>query len=175
VSGMVADLPTDEADPVERVRRVHESMEEAKEQFNLTPAEVMVDMAQFAPPALAAQASRVAASMRLADRTDPPVNVVISNVPGPREPLYMSGAKMKNFFPVSTVAPGVGLNITVQSYVDTLDFGLVASRELVPDLDDLLELHIAEIGVLFDAAGIDRTGAPLRKPTKKKKSAQRRQ
>ena len=168
VSGMVADLPTDEADPLQRVRRVHESMEEAKEQFNLTPAEVMVDMAQFAPPALAAQASRVAASMRLADRTDPPVNVVISNVPGPREPLYMSGARMKNFFPVSTVAPGVGLNITVQSYLDTLDFGLVSDRELVPDLDDLLELHVQEIEVLFAAAGIDRSGAPLEKPAQKK-------
>jgi len=182
VSGMVADLPTDEADPLERVKRVHDSMEEAKEQFNLTPAEIMVDMAQFAPPALAAQASRVAASMRLADRTDPPVNVVISNVPGPRVPLYVSGAKMKNFFPVSTVAPGVGLNITVQSYVDTLDFGLVACRELVPDLDDLLDLHMKEIDVLFAAAGIDRDGAPLASPKKRaaqkkpaqKKPAQRR-
>jgi diacylglycerol O-acyltransferase / wax synthase len=161
VSGLVCDLPTHLADPLERVASVHESMVAAKEQFDMTPAETMVAAAQFAPPALAAQASRVSASLRLADRTNPAVNVVISNVPGPREPLYMSGARMKNFFPVSTIAPGVGLNITVQSYVDTLDFGLVACRELIPDLDDLLELHLAEIDTLFAAAGIDRDGSPL--------------
>lgn len=167
VSGLVCDLPTDVADPLDRVASVHDSMVAAKEQFDMTPAETMVATAQFAPPALAAQASRVAASMRLADRTNPAVNVVISNVPGPREPLYMSGAKMKNFFPVSTIAPGVGLNITVQSYVDTLDFGLVACRELIPDLDDLLALHVEEIDVLFAAAGIDRAGNPVAEPKKK--------
>lgn len=174
VSGLVAELPTDEPDPLARVQRVHDSMIAAKEQFDLTPAEAMVDMAQFAPPALAAQASRVAASLRLADIANPPVNVIISNVPGPREPLYMAGATMTNFFPVSTIAPGIGLNITVQSYVDTLDFGLVACRELIPDLDDLLAMHVDEIEVLFNAAGIDRSGAPLKKKPAKKPAPRKR-
>ena len=98
----------------------------------------------------------MAARLRVADRTNPPVNVVISNVPGPRQPLFMSGARMKHFYPVSTVADGVGLNITVQSYLDSLDFGLVSCRELVPDLDTLLELHLEEIDVLFDVAGVKR-------------------
>ena len=82
------------------------------------------------------------------------MNVVISNVPGPRQPLYMGGAKMVRFFPVSTITEGIGLNITVQSYLDSLDFGLVACRELVPDLDDLLEHHLTEIKVLAEAAGL---------------------
>ena len=120
------------------------------------PADALVDMAQFALPAVAAQASQVASQLRIGDRTSPPVNVVISNVPGPRQPLYMGGAQMKHFYPVSTIAEGVGLNVTVQSYLDTLDFGLVADRELVPDLDDLLDLHLAEIDTLFDAAGLER-------------------
>ena len=156
VSAMTVELPTTEDDPLVRVQKVHEAMIEAKEQFELVPAEVLVDMAEFNLPAVAVGASRAASSLRIADRTRPPVNVVISNVPGPRTPLYMAGATMKHFYPVSTVAHGMGLNITVQSYLDTLDFGLVACRELVPDLSDLLELHLDEIQVLFDAAGLDR-------------------
>jgi diacylglycerol O-acyltransferase len=154
VSGMVADLPTDLSDPLDRVRAVHESMNAAKAQFDLLPADSIVGFAEFALPALAAQASRAAAQVRLGDRARSPSNVVISNVPGPRVPLYMAGARMRHFYPVSTVADGGGLNITVQSYLDTLDFGLVSCRELVPDLDDLLALHLAEIDVLLSAAGI---------------------
>jgi len=156
VSGLVSNLPTNIEDPLERVMSVHQSMMAAKSQFDMLPADTLVDAAQLTLPAVAVQASRVAASLRLGDRGTAPVNVVISNVPGPRRPLYMAGAKMKRFYPVSTVAEGVGLNITVQSYLDTLDFGLVSCRELIPDLDYLLELHIAEVDVLFEASGIKR-------------------
>lgn len=156
VSGLVADLPTDIEDPLERVAAVSDAMADAKDQFEMVPAEALVDMSSLALPALAEGASRVAAQLRIADRTNPPVNVVISNVPGPREPLFMRGARMKHFYPVSTVTDGIGLNITVQSYMDSLDFGLVSCRELVPDLDTLLDFHLEEIDVLFAAAGIDR-------------------
>jgi hypothetical protein len=74
------------------------------------------------------------------DRMRPPFNVVISNVPGPREPLYCAGAELMTYYPVSAVAEGQGLNITVQSYRDHLDFGLISCRELVPDLWDLADL-----------------------------------
>lgn len=157
VSGLVAELPTDEADPLERVARVHQSMVDAKAQFEMVPADALAEMAQFAPPALAVQASRVASSLRIADRANSPINVVISNVPGPREPLYMGGARMKHFYPVSTIAEGVGLNITVQSYLGGMDFGLVACRELMPDLEELLDMHMEEIEVLFEAAGLERS------------------
>ncbi len=82
-----------------------------------------------------------------------PANVVISNVPGPRQPLYFAGARMDHYIPVSTIAEGMGLNITVHSYLDRLDFGLIADRELVPDLWDMADMHIDEIGRLFDATG----------------------
>ena len=62
----------------------------------------------------------------------------MSNVPGPREPLYLAGARVRAYLPVSVVTDGLGLNINVQSYLDNLDFGLVADRKLVPDLWDLL-------------------------------------
>ena len=89
-----------------------------------------------------------------------PVNVVISNVPGPRQPLYFAGARMAHYFPVSTIAEGMGLNITVHSYLDQLDFGLIACRELVPDLWDMVDLHIDEIERLFEATGAEPAEAP---------------
>ena len=82
-------------------------------------------------------------------------NLTISNVPGPREPLYAAGAKLLHYYPVSTIVDGQGLNITVQSYLDSLDWGLVACRELVPDVADLLDDIVAEIDALAEAAGVD--------------------
>jgi hypothetical protein len=95
--------------------------------------------------------------MRIADRANPPVNVVISNVPGPRQPLYLAGARLSHYYPVSTIAEGMGLNITVHSYMDVLDIGLVSCRELVPDLELLVDMHVEEIQTLFDAVGLERT------------------
>ena len=75
VSGLVAALPTNVSDPVERVKIVHDEMVAAKAQFELVPAESLIDMSQFSSPAVAVQAARLASSMRIADRTSPPVNV----------------------------------------------------------------------------------------------------
>jgi diacylglycerol O-acyltransferase len=166
VSGLVAALPTDLDDPLARVAAVNEAMSVAKETFELVPADVLVDLSQFSPPAVATRAARVASAMRIADRMNPPVNVVISNVPGPRQPLYMAGAKLRHYYPVSTVSDGIGLNITVMSYLDTLDFGLVSCRELVPDLWDLVDLCIEEIDVLYRAAGIPRPSAAAKRPAR---------
>jgi WS/DGAT/MGAT family acyltransferase len=151
VSGMVARLPTDVDDAVARVRAMHETMVAAKEQFDMMPAELIVELNQFTTPALATRAARLAAAVRISDRLNPPVNVVISNVPGPRQPMYLAGATMKHFYPVSTVTDGIGLNLTVQSYLDVLDFGLVSCRELVPDLWDLLDLCVDEVAILHRA------------------------
>jgi diacylglycerol O-acyltransferase len=64
----------------------------------------------------------------------PIYNVLISNVPGPQHPLYSAGARLVANYPVSAVSDGAGLNITVLSYRGHLDFGLIACREMVPDL-----------------------------------------
>lgn len=151
VSGLAAVLPTDLADPLERVKAVHEAMVGAKELWNALPAESLTDFAQFPPPAVFAQATRLVTRM---GRQSPAFNLVISNVPGPRQPLYMAGARLMHYFPVSTILDGQGLNITVQSYLDTLDFGLVGCRELIPDLWDLLDDIISDLDVLAKAAGV---------------------
>lgn len=155
VSAIFTDLPTIVDDPLQRVADVHHAMVAAKGQHDLMPADMIADLSDLAPPALAVRAARVAARTRLADRTNPPANLVLSNVPGPRSPLHLAEAELVHYYPVSTVIDGQGLNITVQSYCDTLDFGLVSCRELVPDLWDLADLLIDEIGVLAEAAGVD--------------------
>ncbi len=152
VSAMIAALPTHLPDPVDRLMAVHEAMRAAKEQHSAIGAETLQDVTEFTVPALATRAARVAAQMRIMDYVNPPYNVVISNVPGPRTPLYLAGATVLGYYPVSVVADGQGLNMTVQSYLDELDFGLVSCRELVPDLWDLLGYLQDAITELHEAA-----------------------
>jgi len=151
VSGLIAPLATHLADPVARLQEISRSMKASKGIHDALPAETLQQIAEFAPPALANRALRLMNRLRVADRTSPPFNVTISNVPGPRIPLYQSGTKLLHYIPVSTVGDGSGINITVQSYLGTVDVGVVTCRELVPDpweittgmadeLADLLEL-----------------------------------
>ena len=160
VSGIVVDLPTNIDDPLERVARCRAAMLEAKERFELVPAESLADIQQYSPPVVATAAFRLASRLRLADRIAPPINVIISNVPGPRQPLYMTGARMEQYIPVSSITHGMGLNITVHSYLDQLAFGLISCRDLVPDLWDMVDLHFDEIESLSRATGIDRIDRP---------------
>jgi diacylglycerol O-acyltransferase len=152
VSMLSTVLPTDIADPVQRLRCVHEAMASSKDLFQALPAERLTDAAEFPPPAVFARAMRLSARLRLGSRLMPG-NVVISNVPGPRTPLYAAGARLAHYYPVSVIMEGQGLNITVQSYLDRLDFGLVACPELVPDLDALLDAMLLGIEELADLAG----------------------
>jgi diacylglycerol O-acyltransferase len=140
VSALFADLATNEADPLKRLHRVQQSMTAAKENFAAIPADTLQDFTQFAPPAVAARAMRMYSRLRIADRMNPPFNLVISNVPGPNHPLYSAGAKLQHFYPVSALADGQGLNITVQSYNGNLDFGFIACRDLVPDVWSMVDL-----------------------------------
>ncbi len=151
VTSLVAVLPTDVDDPLERLARTHAAMQTAKER-DAVPADLLADYSQFATPAVAARAARAVARLRLAERFRPPVNLVISNIPGPNFPLYYAGARMKALYPVSAIVDGIGLNITLQSYMGSLDFGLVSCRELVPDLWDLWSMLEDEFGELSKAA-----------------------
>ena len=134
VSMMLAALPTNLSDPGERLGAMHEAMRAAKDQHGAISASLLADVSQFAMPALANQAWRLSARLRLFERVNP-FNLFISNVPGPNVPLYLGGAELLAYYPVSALVDGQGLNITVMSYRGNLYFGLVACRELVPDLD----------------------------------------
>ena len=94
---------------------------------------------------------RMASRLRIADRMNPPFNLVISNVPGPNDRCTWPARKLKHFYPVSALADGQGLNMTVQSYNGNLDFGFIACRELVPDVWMLTELLQASMKELLAA------------------------
>ena len=152
VTQVVSELATEIADPVARLRRIHNAMKSAKRMQQATPATLLTDWTEVATPALIAQAARIAARTKVMDRLNPPFNVIISNVPGPREPLYCGGAQMQTYYPVSAIADGQGLNITVTSYRDHLDFGLIACRELVPDVWTFKDLFAESLEELVKAA-----------------------
>jgi diacylglycerol O-acyltransferase / wax synthase len=158
VSAMIVELPTDEADPVARFHRTRDEMRIAKEQHHAIPADMLQDLAQFTPPSVAAMASRVAARMKIADRVNPPFNVVISNVPGPQFRLYSAGATLRGIYPLSAISDGVGLNMTLMSYNGHLDFGFLACREMIPDIWRLIDELAEELNALVKVAS-DEHGA----------------
>src|SRR5829696_938668 len=148
VSAMFVPIPTAYADPRARLERANEIMLSAKSRHRALPATLLQDMTHFIPPALAARASRLTLRLATSPMARPLVNVVISNVPGPREPLYCAGSQLCANYPVSVIAEGSGLNITVLSYRDSMDFGIVCDREqmddpweLMDDLRDALDVY----------------------------------
>jgi hypothetical protein len=82
----------------------------------------------------------------------PAFNTVISNVPGPNVPIYLAGAKLLAHHPVSVVIDGMALNITLIGYLDQLHFGLIAAREVMPDLDAVMGYFDDELAQLVAAA-----------------------
>jgi WS/DGAT/MGAT family acyltransferase len=147
VSTMTAPLATHLPDAADRLLHSHEAMRAAKDQHGALPADLLSDVTQFAAPALAGQAARMAARLRLVEWLSP-FNLIISNVPGPNLPLYYAGARLLAYYPLSAIADGQGLNITVMSYEDGMHFGLIACRELVPDLDRLAGYLVDELDEL---------------------------
>jgi len=136
VSALFAVLPTDLPTPAERLKSAAAAMDAAKADHGAIPPNLIGDAAGFALPVLADPGWKVLAELRLLERLNI-YNLFISNVPGPRVPLYYAGALLVAYYPLSAIADGQGLNITVMSYRDRLCFGLVACRTLVPDLEQL--------------------------------------
>ena len=143
VTTMVVPIPTNEPDPRRRLLRTHELLMSAKERQRALPADLLVDATSFIPPAVGALAARTVVG--ILSRTRPPLNLVISNIPGPREPLYFAGALLEAHYPVSAIADGVGLNMTVMSYRDHVDFGIVADREQVDEIWSLMDRTAAAL------------------------------
>lgn len=149
VSSLQVALPTNVGDPAERLRMVSAGMRSAKETHKALPANLLQDFTQFTAPAAAEAVALMAANMKWADSATMPFNVVISNVPGPRETLYYLGAKLEANYPVSMITDGMGLNITVHSYRDSIDFGVVSTPEFVPDITRLRTYIIEAIDELL--------------------------
>jgi len=141
------------------------------------------DYPSIGVPWLLEAASALVGKTRVADRLGQVANVTISNVPGPPVPLYLAGARMVTNYPTSIVVHGMALNITVQSYDQSLDFGLMADAAAAPDVKDLanaIAVAFDELRALAPASGpvagaSGKVAAPAKKavPTKKAASAKK--
>jgi hypothetical protein len=129
-------LATDVADPVARLRAIQASTAQIKQRVAAFKDLIPTDYPGLAAPLWAAGLSRLWARGHIAERLPPLANVAISNVPGPPVPLYLAGAKLRHYYPLSIVTHGLGFNITVQSYAGSLEFGLTGCKDIVarPDI-----------------------------------------
>jgi hypothetical protein len=111
----------------------------------------MRDISTIVPPALHTRAARVATRIS-GSFTRPPWNVTVSNVPGPPVDLYCCGARLESMYPLSIISDGMGLNVTVISYRDSVDIGITADREQTPHVQDLVDGMSGELSKLLDRA-----------------------
>ena len=158
ISGMLVSLASDIDDPVLRLDAISESTRVAKEQEKLHGGRFVGDLAQIAVPALATRAARAVAGTRLFDKVRPPFNVTVSSVRGPDFSLFCAGSRVADMYPVGPMAEGIGINVTVFSYLDRVCFGLLACRRLLPELADLAAYIDDALGELV-ACALDTQGA----------------
>ena len=133
VAAMTVSLGTDVADPIERLRAVHEATTAAKEMTNAVGARLMTDYTQFIPSATAALAARQYSELGLANQTNPTVNCVVTNVPGPQQSLYMCGARLVAQYGLGPVQDGMGLIHAVFSYNGNVMIMATSCRDMMPD------------------------------------------
>ncbi len=156
VGAMFASLATDIDDPAERLLAIHESTQGAKEMQRALAAEKIMGVSEISPPAMISLAARMYTAAGLDTLTPPVMNLIISNVPGPPFPIYCAGARVESIYPMGPLLYGTGINITVFSYVDTIDFGFMVCRDLVPEpwlLPEGVETALAELVKAADARG----------------------
>ncbi len=133
VGTVLANLATDVEDPAERLAVISRSMRQNKEVFAQLPK-----TQQLALSAVLAGGVAFSLLPGFVSTAPPPFNIVISNVPGAREPMYWNGARLDGNYPLSITLDGQAVNITLANNGDNLDFGLVGCRRSVPHLQRLL-------------------------------------
>jgi hypothetical protein len=137
---MVTSLATNLESPAERLRTIRAVTRNAKQEHDALGGDLIRSWAELMTPGLVTTAARLYSKYRLSELHRPMFNLMISNVPGPRVPIYFAGAELVAAYPLGPISEGAGLNITVFSYAKHVDFGFVTSPSLIEDLDLLAAL-----------------------------------
>jgi diacylglycerol O-acyltransferase / wax synthase len=161
-------LGTHIADPAKRLAYVMAATASMKAALGNVKSLLPTDFPSMGVPWLMEGLTALYGRAGIADRIPPIANVTISNVPGPTVPLYMAGAKMLTNYPTSIVVHGVALNITVQTYNESLDIGIIACAQAMPEVDELAA-HIETAFLEFKALtpGPAEPAPAVKKVTKK--------
>jgi WS/DGAT/MGAT family acyltransferase len=146
VAAMWAPLPVGIEDPVESFAAVHDALQDLKGSGQAVGAETLTQLADFAPPTILSQAARLQSRQRL-------FNVVVTNVPGPQQQLYLMGRPLRGLYPVVPLAQRQALGVAIMSYNGRLGFGLLSDYDALPDLEDLAGHLRGAIADLAAAAG----------------------
>ena len=165
-SMMRVSLASTIADPLQRLQAIRESSLAAKAMTASVKSVIPTDFPSLGAPWLISGMASLFGRSKLANKIPPVTNVAISNVPGPKFALYLAGARLLTYYPVSIAVHSVALNITVQSYNGSLDFGLTACRKALPDLPELAKYMRAaheELLSLTPAVLADRDAQPKRR------------
>lgn len=133
VSAMVVPLGTHIEDADERLRFIHKETKNSKAMTNAVGARTLTDYSQFMPAALAGLAARLYTRLGVSNLHSPVFNVVATNVPGPRVPLYFAGAKMVRMMGTGPVFDGMGMINAIYSYGTEIAIAFTADRDMVPD------------------------------------------
>jgi diacylglycerol O-acyltransferase len=149
ITYVAVNLCTNVGDPIARLKAIGRSAAAAKHDMGQLPRDAIKTLAVVAQ-SMAAMINQ----FRLSEYMPPPANLVLSNVPGPRDDLYFMGAKLIGYYPMSILMDGQALNITLCSHGDKLDFGILGCRSALPDLDRLGDLIGEAYQELQAAAGI---------------------
>jgi WS/DGAT/MGAT family acyltransferase len=149
VAMMWAPLPVGVTDPVALFAEIHESMRGLKESGQAVGAQALTSLADFAPPTILSQAARLQARQRY-------FNLVVTNVPGPQQSLYLLGRRMLRLYPVVPLSRDQALGIAIMSYDGRLGIGLLGDYDAMADLEVLAGLLEDAVADLEEAAGLPR-------------------
>jgi WS/DGAT/MGAT family acyltransferase len=145
VAAMWAPLPVGPADPVRQLQEISRAMANIKESGQAVGAHALTELAGFAPPTILAQAARLQARQRL-------FNLVVTNVPGPQQPLYVLGRELECMFPLVPLAKNTAIGIAIMSYNGHMSFGINADYDAISDLESLASYLQEAVEALLLAA-----------------------
>jgi WS/DGAT/MGAT family acyltransferase len=153
VSAMLVSLATLEADPLRRLKLIHESSRNSKVYSKAMSATQLMN---FIPSTLASLGARLYTSMHMSEIHSPFYNLVITNVPGPPMPLYLNGAKLVHHYGTAPVLDGLGLLMVVFSYAGHISISATSTPEVIPDMDVFLQCLLDSRDDLFNALQVNR-------------------
>jgi WS/DGAT/MGAT family acyltransferase len=158
VAPMWALLPVGIEDPVRQHAAIRDAIAESRDDRQAIGARTLTELAGFASPTIMSQAARLQQSQRF-------FNLVVTNVPGPQQPLYLLGRRLRALYPVLPLAGRQALGVAVLSYDGRLGFGLLGDYDVLADLDDLAEFLRGSIDALAAGASVPRRAVRGRRST----------